>query len=109
MILATVRMKMRPEKRDEALKILRSTARLSRMRTGCLGCHIYVDAQEDDVLMFEELWKSEEDMERHLRSGEYRAVLLVMEMALEHPKVRFDRVSASLGIETIEKARSAAG
>ena len=41
-------------------------------------------------------------------SGEYRNVLLIMEMSLKHPEVRFDTVSTSSGIETIEKARSSA-
>jgi quinol monooxygenase YgiN len=109
MILATVRMKIPPEKRDEALKILKSTARHCRVRSGCLGSHIYVDAQEDDVLMVEEMWRSAEELEHHLRSGEYLNVLMIMEMALRHPEVRFNTISASSGIETIEKARSAAG
>ncbi len=106
MIVATIKMKIPPEKRDEALKILRLTARHSRMRSGCLGCHIYVDAQEDDVLLFEEMWRGADELERRLRSGEYRNLLLIMEMSLTHPEVRFNTVSASSGIETIEKARS---
>jgi quinol monooxygenase YgiN len=55
--------------------------------------------------MFEEMWRSEGDLERHLRSETYRNVLLVMEMALKHPEVRFNTVTTSTGIETIEKAR----
>jgi len=75
------------------------------MRSGCLGCHIYVDAQEDDVLMVEETWRSAEELEHHLRSGEYRNVLVIMEMSLKHPEVQFNTVSTTTGIETIEKAR----
>jgi hypothetical protein len=52
------------------------------------------------------MWQNEGDLERHLRSERYRDVLLVMEMALRHPEVRFNTVSASTGFETIEKARS---
>jgi hypothetical protein len=33
---------------------------------------------------------------------------MVMEMALKHPEVRFNTISTSTGIETIEKARSSA-
>jgi quinol monooxygenase YgiN len=105
MIFATVRMTIPPKKRDEALRILRSTAEQCKLHSGCLGWHIYEDVQEDNVLMFEEVWRSEEDLERHLRSEEYRDLLLVMEMALKHPEVRFNTVSISTGIETIEKAR----
>ena len=108
MILSTIRMKIPPKKRNEALKILRSTAEQCKVHSGCLGCHIYEDLQEDNVLTFEEMWRSEEDLERHLRSKEYRNVLLVMEMALKHPEVRFNKVFTSTGIEMIEKARSSA-
>jgi quinol monooxygenase YgiN len=106
MILATIRMAILPQKRSEALNILRSMAKRWKNHSGCLGCHIYEDAQEENTLMFEEIWRSEGDLERHLRSEEYRDLLLVMEMALKHPEVRFNTVSTSTGIETIEKARS---
>ena len=106
MVFATIRMIIPPKRRDEALKILRSTAEQCKVHPGCLGCHIYNDVQEDNVLMFEEMWRNEEDLAQHLRSNKYRDVLLVMEMALKHPEVRFNTVSTSTGIETIEKARS---
>lgn len=56
-------------------------------------------------LMFEAMWRSEEDLNHHLRSDEYRKVLLVMEMALKQPEIRFDTISSSRGIETVERAR----
>jgi len=106
MILAIIRMTIPPKKHDEALRILRLVGDRCKDHSGCLGCNIYEDIQENNVIMFEEMWRSEEDLERHLRSGEYRNVLLVMEMALRQPEVRFNTVSTSTGIETIEKARS---
>jgi len=105
MILATIRMKMPPEKRGEALKILKSTVERNRILPGCLSCRIYEDIEEDNVLMYEEMWESEEELKHHLRSDEYHKVLLVMEMALDHPEVGFKTLSSSTGIETIEKAR----
>jgi len=98
-----------PQKRDEALKILKSAAAQCRVWPSCLGCHIYEDVQEDNVLMFEQSWRSQEDLERHLRSDEYYKVLLVMEMALKQPDIRFDIICGSTGIETVEKARSSTG
>ena len=109
MILANVRMTISPQKRDEALRILRSTAEGNRVLPGCLSCRIYEDAQEGNVIMFEELWRNEEELEQHLRSEEYRKVLLLMEMALQPPEVRFNRVSSWSGIEIIEKARTTTG
>jgi quinol monooxygenase YgiN len=109
MVLATIRMIIPSKKRDEALKILRSSTAQCKVHPGFLGCHIYDDVQEDNVLMFEEMWRNEEDLVQHLQSKEYQDVLLVMEMALKHPEVSFNKVSTSTGIETIEKARSSKG
>ena len=78
---------------------------LCRDAPGCLSCHIYGDLQEENVLMLEEAWRAEEDMEIHLRSVEYRNLLLVLELALEPPEIRFDAIASSTGIESIEKAR----
>ena len=109
MILASIRMMVAPQKRVELLRILRSTAEGDRILPGCLNCRIYEDLQEDNVIMFEEMWRSEEELDEHLRSDEYRRVLLALEMALHHPEVRFNRISSSSGIETIEKARTSPG
>ena len=107
MIFATVRMAIPPRKSDEALKILRSIAEQCRDEPGCLSCHIYGDLQEKNVLMLEEAWRSEKDLDLQLRSDEYRNLLLVFEMAFKQPEIKFYTMSSSTGIETIEKARGA--
>jgi quinol monooxygenase YgiN len=109
MVLATIRMTTSAKKFGEALRILGSMAEQCRVEPGCLSCQVYRDGQEDNVLLFEQLWGNEADMERHLRSDEYRKVLMVLEMAIKRPEIRFDAISSSAGIETIEKARSSAG
>jgi quinol monooxygenase YgiN len=106
MILATIRMTIPPQKHGEALKVLRSMAELCRDYPGCLRAHIYGDLQEKNVLMLEEVWRAEEDLDFHIRSEEYRDLLLVLEMGVKQPEIRFDTISSSTGIETIEKARS---
>ena len=108
MILATVRMTIPPRKIEEVLKILKSMAEQCRDHPGCLSCHIYGDLHEKNVLMLEQLWRAEEDLDLHLRSGEYLNLLLVLEMALKQPEIRFDTISSSKGFEAIEKARSRA-
>ena len=106
MIHATIRMMIPSPKVSEAVEILRSVAERVRFEPGCISYRIYHDIQEEHVIMFEEVWRSEEELERHLRSPEYRNVLLVVEMAQEKPEIRFSTFSHSTGVETIEKARS---
>lgn len=106
MILSTIRMAIPPKKRDEALKILRSISGQCMDYPGCVSCRIYLDLQEKNVIIFEEIWRSEEDLNRHIRSDEYLNLLLVVEMAFKQPEIRFDTISSSTGIETIETARN---
>jgi quinol monooxygenase YgiN len=108
MIQATIRMTIPSQKSGEVLKILRSVAEQCRYDPGCLSCHLYGDLQEKNVLMLEEVWRAEEDLDLHLRSVEYLNLLLVLEMSLKQPEIRFDTISSSMGIEAIEKARSRA-
>ena len=106
MILATLRMVIPVQKRGEALRIFKSMAARNQAQPDCLFSRICEDALEDNVLQFEEMWQSEEEFERHLRSDRYRKVLLVLEMAVKQPEVRFNVISSSTGMETIAKARS---
>jgi len=104
MIHATIRMTLPAQKTQEALEILSSVTERTKVKPGCISCRIYHDTQEEHVIMIEEVWGSQEELERHLRSTEYRNVLLVVEMAHKEPEIRFSSFSDSTGVETIEKA-----
>ncbi|NWF57372.1 MAG: antibiotic biosynthesis monooxygenase [Syntrophaceae bacterium] len=106
LIQATIRMALPPQKSGEALRIFKAITEQCLDEPGCLSCHIYGDLQEKNVFMLKEVWRSEEDLDLHLRSEEFRNLLLILEMALEPPEIRFDTISSSTGIETIEKARN---
>jgi quinol monooxygenase YgiN len=105
MIHSTLRIVTDAEKWKEAFAILRSMAERTKVESGCITCRIYRDALEEHSIMLEDIWKDEEGLYRHLRSDEYRNVLLVMDMAVEEPEIRFETISGTSGIEIIEKAR----
>jgi len=105
MILSTIRMTLPREKHYDALKILRSIALQIRDNPNCLSCWICRDAEDASVLLLQEYWESEEGLSLHVRSNEYRNLLLVLEMSIKQPEIRFDNISGSTGIETIEKIR----
>ena len=106
MVRATVRIVLPSKKRREALGIFWSMAEGTRFEPGCMNCRVFQDTKDERVIILEEWWDNQDDLERHLRSEEYRNVLLVMEMALHPPEVKFETISASTGFETIQKARS---
>ena len=105
MVHATVRMVIPAKEQDGVLAILRSIGERTRLEQGCIGYHVYQAAEEELAIMVEEFWKTEEDLERHLRSDEYQKMLLLVEMALKPPEIRFNVISHTTGLETIEKAR----
>jgi quinol monooxygenase YgiN len=109
MIQATLRMDFAPSKIDEARKILGSIVERTRVIAGCISCSVFQDVDNKHLIVFEEKWRSDEDLQRHLRSEEYQKVLLVMEMAIIPPDIRFDTITGSSGVETIEEARSPKG
>jgi quinol monooxygenase YgiN len=106
MFHVTVRMLIPPKRRGEVLEILSSLAERARFEAGCISCRVYQDVEAEPVLMLDQLWKGREDLERHLRSEEIRNLLLVVEMSLEPPEIRFEEISRLSGMDTIEKARS---
>ena len=106
MIHAKVRMVLPQERFNEAVAILAPMTERTRADRGCLGCQLHRDVLEESALIFEELWATEADLERHLRSRDYHQLLLIMELAKTPPEVSFDTVSHSSGFETILKARA---
>jgi quinol monooxygenase YgiN len=109
MIQSTIRLVLAPEKEDEVQQILQSLVERIRAEAGRQECSIYKDTRKAHTINFVEFWLSEEDLQRHLRSIEYHKVLLAMEIGIEPPEIRFDTVTSTRGVETIEKARTNEG
>lgn len=107
-IRATARMQLPHKKYREALKILRLIVEQSRVQPGCIRSRLYGDLEEKNVILVDGMWQNQENLESYLRSEEYRNLLLVAEMAIECPEIKFDIITSSTGIETIKKARSRA-
>jgi quinol monooxygenase YgiN len=105
MIHSFLRIKIAPKRNSQALEILKPFIERIKVTPGCLDSRLYKDLQEEDVLMLEQRWRSEEDLNRHLRSREYQNVLLLMEMAKSRPEVCFEKIARTSGLETVEAAR----
>jgi len=105
MVRSTIRMLIPFEKGSGALEILGSLIEETQFEPGCANCRLYRCVRDMRIIMLDELWLSEEELQHHLRSERYRKILLVVEMAAEPPEIRFDIIAQSSGVETIEQAR----
>jgi len=106
---ATFCVRIGVKKRKEARLILGTMITQTQFAEGCISCRLYQDVQTRGVFMLKEIWTSEHSLYRHLQSENFRKVLLVIEMAVEAPEIRFDQILRSTGISTIKKARSRLG
>ena len=106
MVHSTIRMEMSAASMREALETLRSIVERTRVEPGCISCRIYRDVAQEQTIMIEEIWSSQEELERHLCSSDYQRILLVVEMARDQPEIRFSTISHTSGFETIAEARS---
>jgi len=87
----------------EALRFLGASVQLE---PGCLGCSSW--AEPDWSVRYVEEWHTEADMRRRVRSDRFTSLLSVMESA-EEPRVTFDFVTTTRGLDYVEEARAGAG
>ena len=105
MIVASVRMVVSPEERQHVADLIRPIIEPTLVQPGCAGCRIYQDFNDEDVLTYEEVWQSQETLERHLRSEMFENILAAIDLATQPPEIHFNTVSRSDGFEVIYAAR----
>jgi quinol monooxygenase YgiN len=105
-IMGTVRFLPPPDRRADVLEILRSIQGSVRTQPGCVAFDIYAEQGPESAVLLIERWDTEAALEAHLRSEIYRSILGAIELSDERPEIRFEHVSASRGMELIERMRS---
>jgi quinol monooxygenase YgiN len=105
-ITGTVKLLPPPDRRADVLEILRSIQGSVRTQPGCIAFDIYAEQGPESAVLLIERWETEGALEAHLRSEIYRSILGAIELSGECPEIRFEHVSASQGMELIERMRT---
>ena len=105
MIVGTLRILPAPDRRAEILKIFRTVQGPVLAQPGCAACHIYEEQGPEHAVVLVERWESQTALEAHLRSETYRRILGAIELSGGPPDVCFDYVSATEGMDLIERSR----
>jgi quinol monooxygenase YgiN len=93
------------QKRADAVETIKAMIGPTEAMPGCQGCTLCSEVDNDDELILLEKWHSQESMEEHIRSDEFRKILAVMELAIKQPKIAFISVSSTAGMEFVERLR----
>ncbi len=106
MMQASVRIVCPPGKRNEMSDTLCSMLEPTRVEHGCVSCRFYRDAQRPNVFTLVEEWLTPDDLQRHLRSDQYRKLLALIDLSTEKPEIKFSAITKTSGIEYLVAARS---
>ena len=106
MVIFTLHLEVAPSDRLSVLKTFHSIIGPTSVQKGCLYCGFYSNTQNDDELILLEKWESQQGLERHVRSDDFRKILTVMETAKKMPEISFNTVVSIAGLELVEKIRS---
>jgi quinol monooxygenase YgiN len=101
MVETKIKMKVPAEKMKEVLQTIKAILGPIRRERGCVSCNCYVDVEDESVLLFEEAWKTREDMENHLTSSSFGILNGAMKLLHTLPDVRFNTITSTTGPEAI--------
>ena len=82
---------------------LRSLMISTRLRPGCLGCSAWVDP--DNTVHYEEDWATESQIRARVASDTFTRLLSVIEASEAEPRVQFDFVTRTRGLDYVEEVR----
>jgi quinol monooxygenase YgiN len=75
----------------------------TRLEPGCLGCSAWADP--DSTVHYVEEWTTEPEMRRRVQSPSFTSLLAVLESAREPPRIQFQFVTTTRGLDYVEEVR----
>ena len=107
MVITILQLKAAPEKRLNIIKTIHAMIGPTKAQFGCLHCELFGSTQNDDKLILLEKWESQETLNQHIKSEEFRKVLAAMDTACEPPEINFYEIDSLAGMDLVEKVLGA--
>jgi quinol monooxygenase YgiN len=101
MIIATVKLKGRGEKRREIIQTISGLGDQVRKIKGCSDVNSYQDINDQDVFYHVEKWQTQKDLDEYLSSKLFAALLGIRTILVEKPTVEFMKTENSTTVEKI--------
>ena len=97
MIMSTLRIVTAPKSRAAVIRTLAAQVGPTRVQPGCLRCDLYQDIEHRATITLVEEWETQTELDRRLRSEDYRVVLAAIDLAQAPPVIHFDTVTRRTG------------
>ena len=106
MIDVTIKMSVPADKRMEVLQTIKTLLGPIRNEPGCVSCYCCVDAEAEDIVIFRQEWKTNENLVTHLRSDHFSILLGAMKLLSIEPEIKVNTIVSTAGAEAIAAART---
>ena len=107
MIIEKIAVLVAPERREDLRRAFSARLGPTCVEPGCIGCDLYQETGNPNRFCLETRWKSDQELIRHLRSEQYRSLLILLELSSEPPLIEFHEVAETRGLELIRAVRQA--
>jgi quinol monooxygenase YgiN len=94
---------------DHAVLLLLSVKGNIQAKHGCRACRVGMDAADAGLVHYLEEWESAELFHKHVRSEEFRRVLIAVDMCCEEPRIVTGSLSGNTGMAYLRKLREEEG
>jgi len=94
---------------DHAVQLLLSVKGNIQAKRGCRACAVGMEAAEPGLVHYREEWESAEVFHRHVRSEEFRRVLIAVDLCSEEPRIVVGNLSGHIGMAYLQKLREEGG
>ena len=101
----SVDMRFSAEDVDSAVRLLLSAKGDILTKRGCRACDVAMEVADPGVVHYREEWESEEALREHVRSEEFRRMLIAMDMSCEEPRIVVGNLTGHEGMAYLRTLR----
>jgi len=90
---------------DSAVRLMLSAKGDILTKRGCRVCEVALEVADAGVVHYREEWESDEAFREHIRSEEFRRILIAMDMSSEEPRIVVGNLSGHGGMAYLRTLR----
>ena len=105
MIIFSIRIVVKTKKRKAVIDNIHLFGAPISLEPGCISYRTSQGTKDLNEITLTGEWKTREDLDRHLKSEDFRKIMTLLDMSTSPPEIKLSEVSEQQGMEVIKTAR----
>ncbi len=105
MIIFSIRIVVKPNTRKEIIEAIHLFGAPISLASGCISYRTSQGTKNLNEITLTGEWATREDLDRHLKSEDFRKIMTLLDMSTSPPEIKLSEVSEQQGMEVIKTAR----